>query len=114
LSSVHASRAFAFVLPTPVTMRPSEILVAVRVGVSLGVRVIVGVPREVVLVPVLCRPVHRAAAAEIRVLPLRLGDVQGVRLGLLIEGLGVPVRNVSPAANEHDGAGQTGKLPTSS
>ena len=55
---------------------PSEILVAVRVGVSLGVGVIVGVPREAVLVPVLFRPVRRAAAAEARVLPLRPGDVQ--------------------------------------
>src|SRR5713101_2822443 len=28
--------------------------------------------------------------------------------------LGVPVRNVSPAANEHDGAGQTEKSPMTS
>jgi len=41
------------------------------------------------------------------------------RLPLLVCGaiaalIGVPVRNVSPAANEHDGAGQTEKSPMTS
>jgi hypothetical protein len=37
---------------------------------------------------------------------------QGVELG--VQRLGLPVRNVSSAANEHDRAGQTGKSPMTS
>ena len=61
---------------------------------------------------------HYPGRSEVRMAILCAAVARGWRLAevqsAIASGTWVPVRNVSPAANEHDRAGQTGKSPMTS